>query len=70
VGATLKKVGIRTMRLDAAGRGIYLLNDACQRIHDLGHMFGIATLREGLPGCCYCRADAHDARRARVLEPS
>lgn len=54
-GGRLKKIGLRTGRLDSSGRGIYLLNGQCARIHELGRRFGVATLRNGLPGCPYCQ---------------
>jgi hypothetical protein len=55
VGAKLKKLWLRTTRLDSAGRGIYLLKEVCARIHDLGRAFGVPALREGLPGCPHCK---------------
>jgi hypothetical protein len=55
IGGRLKNIGIRTARLDSGGRGIYLLNEQCARIHKLGRAFGVATLREGLPGCRFCQ---------------
>ena len=56
VGGRLKRIGIQTTRLDSGGRGVYLLNGQCARIHELGRAFGVATLREGLPGCRYCQS--------------
>lgn len=56
VGAKLKQLGLRTTRLDSAGRGIYLLTKQCALIHKLGRAFGVPTLREGLPGCPHCKA--------------
>jgi hypothetical protein len=56
VGAKMKQLGFRTTRLDSAGRGIYLLKEQCALIHKLGRAFGVPTLREGLPGCPYCKA--------------
>jgi hypothetical protein len=55
VGAKMKHLGFRTTRLDFAGRGIYLLTEQCALIHKLGRAFGVPTLREGLPGCPYCK---------------
>jgi len=55
VGGRMKGLGFRTTRLDSGGRGIYLLNGQCARIHELGRAFGVPTLREGLPGCPYCQ---------------
>ena len=57
VGAKLKQLGFRTTRLDAAGRGIYLLSERCALIHKLGREFGVPTLREGRPGCPHCNAN-------------
>lgn len=54
-GGSLKKLGIQTTRLDSGGRGIYLLGGQCARIHELGRAFGVASLRQGLPGCAYCQ---------------
>ena len=54
-GGSLKKLGILTTRLDSGGRGIYLLGGQCARIHELGRAFGVASLRQGLPGCAYCQ---------------
>jgi hypothetical protein len=55
VGGKMKGLGFRTERLDSGGRGIYLLNGQCARIHELGRAFGVPTLREGLPGCPHCQ---------------
>jgi len=57
VGAKLKQLGFRTTRLDAAGRGIYLVSERCALIHKLGREFGVPTLREGRPGCPHCNAN-------------
>ncbi len=54
VGARMKKMGMLTIRLDSAGRGIYLLRDECARIHRLGIDFGVPTLAKELPGCPHC----------------
>lgn len=56
VGAKMKQLGLRTTRLDSAGRGIYLLTEQCAHIHRLGSAFGVPTLREGRPGCPHCKA--------------
>lgn len=55
VGGRMKRLGFRTTRLDAGGRGIYLLNGACARIHKLGRAFEVPTVRQDLPGCPYCQ---------------
>lgn len=57
VGAKLKQLGLRTTRLDAAGRGIYLLTEQCVLIHKLGREFGVPTLRKGRPECPHCNAN-------------
>lgn len=54
-GGSLKKLGIQTARLDSGGRGIYLWGGQCAHIHELGRAYGVACLREGLPGCGYCQ---------------
>jgi hypothetical protein len=54
-GGRLKRLGLLTTRLNSGGRGIYLLSGQCARIHELGRAFGVAALREGLPGCPYCK---------------
>jgi hypothetical protein len=56
VGAKMKQNGLRTTRLDSAGRGIYLLTGQCALIHQLGRAYGVPTLRKGLPGCPHCKA--------------
>ena len=55
VGAKLRQQGFRTVRLDAAGRGIYLLNGQCARIHELARTYGVPSVREGLPRCPHCQ---------------
>jgi hypothetical protein len=55
VGGRMKKLGFRTIRLDAGGRGIYLLSAECGRIHQLARAFRAAATREPLPGCPHCR---------------
>jgi hypothetical protein len=68
VGGRMKKLGFRTSRLDAGGRGIYLLNGSCERVHKLARAFDVPTLREDQPGCPYCtqtnELHAHCARKA------
>lgn len=55
VGGKLKNLGFRTERLDSAGRGLYVLGENCKRIHELGKMYGVPSLRPGLPGCPHCQ---------------
>jgi hypothetical protein len=55
VGTILKRLGFRTERLDAGGRGIYLLNGECARVHRVARAYGVPSLREGLPGCPHCK---------------
>jgi len=55
LGGRLKNLGFRTTRLDSGGRGIYLLNGECARVHRHGRALGIMALREGLPGCPFCK---------------
>jgi len=55
VGGRMKRLGFRTTRLDAGGRGIYLLNESCERVHKLGRAFDVPTLRLGQPECPHCR---------------
>jgi hypothetical protein len=54
-GGKMKGLGLRTTKVDSGGRGIYLLSEQCARIHELGRAFSVPALREGLPGCPYCR---------------
>ena len=54
VGGRLKRLQFRTTRLDSDGRGIYLLNTECVRIHKLARALGSASVRNGLSGCPYC----------------
>jgi hypothetical protein len=71
VGTILKKLGFRTTKLDKNGRGIYLLNGQCARIHELARSYGVPTVaRGGLPGCPYChppRNCEHDAQDERLI---
>lgn len=57
VGGRLKNLGFLTTRLDSSGRGIYLLNAECERIHKHGRALGVAALRQGLPGCGFCQPE-------------
>lgn len=55
VGGKLKTLGFRTTRLDSAGRGLYVLGETCKRIHELGTLYCVPSLKEGLPGCPHCQ---------------
>lgn len=55
VGGKLKTLGFRTVRLDSAGRGLYMLGDDCKRIHELGTLYAVPSLQERLPGCPQCQ---------------
>ena len=49
VGAKLKTLGFRTMKLDSGGRGLYLLAENCRRIHELARSYGVPSSQPGLP---------------------
>jgi hypothetical protein len=55
VGGKLKTLGFRTTRLDSSGRGLYILGETCNRIHELGTLYGVPSLKERLPGCAHCQ---------------
>jgi hypothetical protein len=55
VGGKLKTLGFRTVRLDSAGRGLYVLGENCKRIHELGKLYGVPSLQKSLPGCPHCQ---------------
>ncbi|HTS58197.1 MAG TPA: hypothetical protein VMH03_11650 [Terriglobales bacterium] len=55
VGGRLKAMQFRTTRLDSGGRGMYLLNGECARIHKLGRALGSVSVDKGLLGCRYCK---------------
>jgi hypothetical protein len=54
VGGRMKRLGFRTIKLDSGGRGIYLLNGECRRIHQLARAVRAAAVRETLPACPHC----------------
>ncbi|SRR5713226_3437582 len=54
-GAKLKSLGFLTTRVDAGGRGLYLLQEDCERIHNSARAHGVPSLREGVPGCPQCQ---------------
>ena len=55
VGGKLKALGFHTIRLDSAGRGLYVLGENCKRIHELGTLYRVPSLKERLPGCPHCQ---------------
>jgi hypothetical protein len=59
VGGRMKRLGFRTMKLDAGGRGIYLLNGECARMHQLARAFRAAAVSQPLPGCPHCNFIEH-----------
>jgi hypothetical protein len=55
VGGKLKTLGFRTVRLDSAGRGLYILGEDCKQIHELGTLYAVPSLQERLPACPHCQ---------------
>jgi hypothetical protein len=55
VGGKLKNLGFRTERLDAAGRGLYVLGENCRRVHELAKIYCVPSLQAGLRGCPQCQ---------------
>jgi hypothetical protein len=58
VAGKLRNFGIVPERLDAAGRGIVLLNETRERIHNLARDLDVPTVRSGAKGCKQCRGTA------------
>ena len=54
VGHKLKALGLPTRRLDAAGRGVLLLDAVRQRIHTLGWNYQLPAVCGGTPSCRHC----------------
>ena len=54
VGALLKGLGIRTLRLDRQGRGIKLSAPVRRQIHDLAATFDVPSRAKPRPGCAEC----------------
>jgi hypothetical protein len=54
VGTRLRKLGLQTTRLDSGGRGVYLLNGECARVHSVARVLGSVMTRNPLPGCPHC----------------
>ncbi len=58
VGWTLRALGLHTGFITGGKKGLLLLNDVCEKIHDLAAAYGVRTLRE-LPAktdCPLCKA--------------
>jgi hypothetical protein len=54
-GSKLKGLGFRTTRLDAGGRGLYLLGEIRKQVHKLARLYTVPSLQSGLPGCPDCK---------------
>lgn len=55
VGHKLRALGIATERLDAAGRGIPLLDAVRQRVHKLAGEYNVPGPGNSQESCQYCR---------------
>jgi len=64
VGHRLKALGVPTRRLDAAGRGLFLLDTVRERIHKLAVAYQLPPLR-GVPSCRHCQKQ-HDTPRGEI----
>ena len=53
-GSLLKSLGFRTTKLDAGGRGLYLLSEDQRRIHTLSCAYRTSALQDVLSGCPFC----------------
>ena len=53
-GSKLKVLGFRTTRLDAGGRGLYLLGELRRQVHKLARLYAVPSVQSGLPGCPDC----------------
>src|SRR5438067_9667006 len=61
IGTILNHMGFPTKKVDAAGRGIYLLNGECSRIHNLATDYGLPSVQEQFPACPYCHPSEGNA---------
>jgi hypothetical protein len=61
VGHKLKALGLATRRLDAAGRGVLLLDAVRERIHKLGMDYQLSA-GHGMPSCRHCRGQIEATR--------
>ena len=55
VAGRLRNFGIVSERLDAAGRGIVMLNSVRERVHELARDLAVPTVRAGISGCRQCQ---------------
>jgi len=54
VGDILRAVGLFTRRLGRAGRGVLLVNEIRQKIHQLAWRFGVRSIDDGVDRCGFC----------------
>lgn len=64
VGHRLKALGISTRRLDAAGRGVLLLEAVCERIHKLAVDYQLPAVRS-VQSCRHCHVQ-NDTPRGEI----
>ena len=58
VGWTLRALGLHTTPITGGKKGLSLLNDVREKIHELAAAYGVRTLREhpANPNCPLCQA--------------
>ena len=58
VGWTLRALGLHTRFITGGRKGLLLLDDVREKIHDLAAAYGVRTLRElpAKPDCPFCKA--------------
>jgi hypothetical protein len=58
VGWTLRKLGLQTRFMTGGKKGLLLLKDVREKIHDLAGAYGVRTLRAlpAKPDCSLCQA--------------
>jgi hypothetical protein len=54
IGDILRSLGLFTRRLDRAGRGILLLREVRDQIHQLAWRFGVRSIEDGVDRCEFC----------------
>jgi hypothetical protein len=54
VGDILRSVGLFTRRLGRAGRGVLLVNEIRQKIHELAWRFRVLSIEDGVDRCGFC----------------
>jgi hypothetical protein len=55
VGHVLRTLGFSPRRLDSAGRGILLVQEVRQTVHDLAWDLAVPSVRDGVAHCDYCK---------------